>query len=414
MDPDSRFDLLGLNSLSMADLVHEAQMAGHETVRALSKTAELLLPRVRKETGLRDEVAQLLRVVAERWYRASAVNPTPPARSPWRTWASVALGGLFYESRIPGGSRTPRLADRLQWASEGLEGPHATRWHLLFGGNPDSDISPTLHGRPPDEVFLLRAAQAILDDLADSSRGSSPDVVLPRLTDLAGSTSARDVNAALQSMFPTYEQDSFLLLDPIRNPGITLCTLRWPSERANTQGSAYQVTVAPPPDSSSGDPGSVAAGAPPGSPMFYLPKWYGPSRTRPEWIDILRSMSEKQTRFPPPPSADCRENEGYRSLRSALVGGSPATELFDQVCWKGRPRDLPLLNQLLKDGSYVPEEETDSGYLEAELNELVSGDPRQGGDGGLWKLDRGKTVRRELGPDGTPKYLVVADAPATV
>jgi hypothetical protein len=411
MDTDRRFDLFGLNSLSLADLLFEAQVKDHETLHLLSKQAELLLPRVRNETSSREEVAQLLRGAAERWYRESAAAPSPSDRPPWPAWARAAWGGLFYESRVPGGSRTPRLADRLLWISEGKTGAHAPRWHLLFGGSSEEETSPTLNGRPPDQVLVLRVAQSILDDLAESPRGTSTTVVLPRLTDLAESVSPRDVNAALQALLPTYEQDSFLLLDPIRAPGVALCTLRWPSERANTAGSAYQIEIvaSASDDLGSGSVGSTDALA--GSTRFYLPKWYGPSRTRSEWIDILRSMAEKQTRLPPPSSAECRQNAGYGSLRNALVGGSPATDLFDQVCWKGRPRDLPLLNRLLKDGSYTPDEETDSGYLEAELNDLVSGDPRQGGDQGIWKLDGGKVVRRERGPDGSVRYAVGVDPP---
>ncbi len=406
MDADGRFDLFGLNSLNLTDVLHEAQTKDHEALRQLSKEAELLLPRVRKETGSREDVAQLLRLLAERWYLDSSAATAPSGRTPWPTWARSAWGGLFYESRVPGGSRTPRLADRLLWISEGKAGAHPARWHLLFGGSSDDEASPTLSGRPPDEVLLLRVAQSILDDLAEVPRGTAATVVLPRLTDLAESTAARDVNAALQALLPTYEQDSFLLLDPIRTPGVALCTLRWPSERANTSGSTYQLEIAPTSPVDSGDPTADPVDGPAGSLRFYLPKWYGPSRTRPEWIEILRSMSEKETRFPPPPSADCRENAGYRSLRAALVGGPPATDLFDQVCWKGRPRDLPLLNRLLKDGSYTPDEETDGGYLEAELNDLVYGDPRRGGEQGVWALDGGKVVRRDRGRDGSLRYSV--------
>jgi hypothetical protein len=412
MDADGRFDLFGLNALNLADVLREAQLADHETLHRLSKEAELLLPRVREETTSREQVARLVRLLAERWYLESPASPSPPTRPPWKAWATAAWGGLFYETRVPGGSRTPRLADRLLGVVEGKAGLHLPRWHLLFGGAPAEDPSPTLNGRPPDEVLILRVAQSILDDLAESPRGDAATLVLPRLTDLSESTSLRDVNAALQALLPTYDPDSFLLLDPIRTPGVALGTLRWPSERANSAGSAYQLEFMA---SDADDPASAASDGtdgPPGSLRFYLPKWYGPGRTRPEWIDILGAMSEKQARLPPPPSADCRQNAGYRSLRSALVSGAPATDLFDQVCWKGRPRDLPILNRLLKEGSYVPDEDTDSGYLEAELNDLTTGDPRRGGENGIWKLDGGKVVRRQVGPGGSPRYTVDPDTAA--
>jgi|GEM_PF-1663868 len=408
MDADGRFDLFGLNSLSLSDVLHEAERADHETLRRLAKEAELLLPRVRKETGSREDVTQLLRLLAERWYLESATTPAPPGRPPWRTWATAMWGGLFYESRVPGGSRTPRLADRLLWISEGKAGPHPARWHLLFGGSADEDASPTLNGRPPEEVLLLRVAQSILDDLAETPRGTSPTVVLPRLTDLAESTSSRDVNAALQALLPTYDADSFLLLDPIRTPGVALGTLRWPRERGTGGTSAYQLQFASGTDEATGAVSGEPLDASVGSLRFYLPKWFGPSRTPSEWIEILRSLADKQVRLPPPPSADCRQNAGYRSLRSALVGGPPATDLFDQVCWRGRPRDLPLFNRLMKDGSYTPDEETDSGYLEAELNDLAFGDPRHGADDGVWTLDVGKRVRRARAPDGSLRYTVEA------
>lgn len=406
MDADGRFDLFGLNSLNLADVLHQAQLADHEALRRLSKEAELLLPRVRQETGSRENVAQLLRLSAERWYLESGATTASATRPSWRTWATGAWRGLFFESRVPGGARTPRLADRLLWISEGKGGPHPARWHLLFGGGSDEETSPTLSGRPPDEVLVLRVAQSILDDLADTPRGDAPTVVLPRLTDLAESASARDVNAALQALLPTYDPDSFLLLDPIRTPGVPLGTLRWPSERGNTAGSAYQIELSAPASDDASVPPTDASGASVGSLRFYLPKWYGPGRTREEWIDILGAMADKQARLPPPPSADCRENDGYRSLRAALVEGPPATDLFEQVSWRGRPRDLPLLNRLLKDGAYTPDEDTDGGYLEAELNDLVSGDPRRGGETGVWKLGSGKLVRRLPGPAGMIRYVV--------
>jgi hypothetical protein len=406
MNSYDRFDLLLLNSLSLSDLVAQvASRKDRELERQFRHVAESLLPRVRRETGYREEISSLLRDLACRWSLGTA--PTQPlGDAPWLRWASTAWSGLFFESKVTGGRRKPRLADRLEWASHGRAEPEPALIGRLFGGAADLETPGSLAGRAPDEVVLVRVAQAILDDLAGSHRSHDASVALPHLDDLAGSVSAREVNSALQALFPSAGPDSFLFVDPSRNPGVVQCLLRWPTEGRGSSPPTYHLILrngTPSPDDLD------HAGA--ASPVPDLDDWTTTARSPLEWTDLLGRLAAAGGRLPTPSASTCRQSAGYLSLRSALLAGAPVNGLFASVHWKGRPTDLVLLNQLLTGGSLAPEYDTDGDYLEAELNHLVSGDPRVGGPSGEWSLPGGLGVRRVPATDGSRRYVLMPTNP---
>ncbi|HTT25402.1 MAG TPA: hypothetical protein VMH90_00370, partial [Thermoplasmata archaeon] len=401
-----RFDLVGLNSFNLARILEEADRRDRGLVHQVRHVAMSLLDRVRQETGDREEVTQLLRELACHWFLESPRPPARPGEPAWKEWATEAWAGLFYESRVTGGWRKPRLADRLLWASKGRSEPDAALRERLFGRSPAREEAETLQGRPHEEVLQLRVAQAILDDLAGSPRNGVTLVPLAHLDDLASSVSVREVNSTLQSLFHSYDDASFLLLDPNRNPEVGLCTIRWPSERREGAPSTYQLVVGSPTPEPAPSTGGGVPARPGTSPAADLADWVQLGRPRTDWIDLLTRALSDHARLPAPPSATCRQMPGYRSLRAALLQGPPLNDLFAKTQWKGRPTDLTLLNQLVATGALSPEVETDGDYLEAELNDLVTGDPRTGGEGGTWPLGGDRVVRRTFGGDGARRYAI--------
>ncbi|MCI4367409.1 MAG: hypothetical protein L3K08_06625, partial [Thermoplasmata archaeon] len=332
-----RFDLVALNSINLAHVVQEADRKDRALLHQVRHVADSLAPRVRTETGDADEVAQLLRDLSCHWYLESVRPPSAPGGRPWKAWASEAWGGLFYESRVTGGWRKPRLADRLLWASRGRSEPEAALRERIFHRPPGREESETLDGRSHEEVLVLRVAQAILDDLASTPRSTVPVVALPHLNDLAGAVNLREVNSALQSLFHSFDEASFLFLDPNRNPEVGLCTLHWPSERRGTPGALYQL-VQQADSSAAALPACPArTDTPRGDPAPDVSAWFAIARSRAEWIDLLTQLDGQGARLPPPPPTTCRQSGGYTSLRDALLQGPPINVLFAKVQWKGRP-----------------------------------------------------------------------------
>jgi hypothetical protein len=63
-----------------------------------------------------------------------------------------------------------------------------------------------------------------------------------------------------------------------------------------------------------------------------------------------------------------------------------------------------LVCQLLADGTIVPEVETDSDYLEAELGHIANGNAERRPSDGRWDLGHGWMVVREITPGSGRVY----------
>src|SRR5207244_10115841 len=76
-------------------------------LREVFRTAQALLPRVRAETEDPLLVSAILRKKTLDWYRRSPTDPN------WAEYMPLRLGGIFYESRVPGGRLSRKLSVRL-------------------------------------------------------------------------------------------------------------------------------------------------------------------------------------------------------------------------------------------------------------------------------------------------------------
>ena len=81
-----------------------------------------------------------------------------------------------------------------------------------------------------------------------------------------------------------------------------------------------------------------------------------------------------------------------------------ARKAFLAVRWRGKPSGLPLLCQLLSEGTFVPDVETDCDYLEAELDHLGHEHSDRRPEDGQWEIGHGWTVVREVGAGNERAY----------
>src|SRR5256884_3102004 len=106
LNPEEKFDLETTNLIDAPKLVEEAR-GDKRVLREVLRTAEALLPRVRAETEDPLLVSAILRNKTLDWVRHS------PSNSAWPETMPLRWGGIFYESRVPGGRLCRKLSTRL-------------------------------------------------------------------------------------------------------------------------------------------------------------------------------------------------------------------------------------------------------------------------------------------------------------
>src|SRR2546422_1531125 len=106
LNPEEKFDLEAMNLIDAPKLVEEAR-GDKRVLREVLRTAEALLPRVRAETEDPLLVSAILRNKTMDWVRHS------PSDSSWGDTMPLRWGGIFYESRVPGGRLCRKLSTRL-------------------------------------------------------------------------------------------------------------------------------------------------------------------------------------------------------------------------------------------------------------------------------------------------------------
>src|SRR5207247_4314018 len=106
MNPEEKFDIEAINAIDAPALVGETH-GDKRVLREVLRTAEALLPRVRAETEDPLLVSAILRAKTFDWYQRSPSDPSWVGSMPLR-W-----GGIFYESRVPGGRLSRKLSVRL-------------------------------------------------------------------------------------------------------------------------------------------------------------------------------------------------------------------------------------------------------------------------------------------------------------
>ena len=398
-DPTERFDIQTLNTVRFPDLLEEAH--GDPVLLAtIVHRAEALMARVKHELDDPLSAGAFLRDQVLRWYRESAEDPAWTTRMPGN-WA-----GLFAESRVNGGRLELWLNLRLWSLRERAARAGPLKQKLRRGLRRDRPEEAAI-GRTASQQIHAEVAQAILDDLASHTRDPETPLPLIRLSELAVRRQVPTVNDALALLFSAPESGPFVVLHPNRYPDCEEVLIRPPAPGAS--GAALAYSLGPgrplrkpvPRDRRAG--GSVGGGTgPEGGPSseeegdFEIDPatiWEAESVAPATWRRVVEEVRRARRRLDPPPK-DFRTRPVYGALRDLLLEDGDFRKAFLAARWRGRPAGLPLLVSLLQKGTITPDVATDHEYLEAELGELVQGDPHWNPTDGQWKV-RGWTITRE-------------------
>jgi hypothetical protein len=246
-------------------------------------------------------------------------------------------------------------------------------------------------------------AQAYLDDLAANPRNGDQPVPLEHLSDLARRTASAEVNNTLAEIFHPENTRSLTVLDPRFHPGMNSVTIRVVPAKNNQEASTYDLVQneanrVREPGAGRDAANEVAASSP----------WERQGLTDKDWLKLIKALEKRRQRLDAPPAENHRERESFLILRDLLLSDSSARKAFLAVHWKGRPSGLPLLVQLLSEGTLVPEADTDGDYLEAELDHLDRLNDGHGSKDGAWTIGHGWTVTREIRPGAVRVYTAGA------
>src|SRR5437899_117699 len=184
LNPEEKFDLEATNLIDAPKLVEEAR-GEKRVLRDVLRTAEALLPRVRAETEDPLLVSAILRNKTLDWVRRS------PSDSSWAETMPLRWGGIFYESRVPGGRLCRKLSTRLAGlitlcveASGAVAFLRAGVTGLFRGSAMMAKIVQFgLSSKRPRHV--QQVAQAYLDDLAANRCVGKQPLPLERLSEVA-------------------------------------------------------------------------------------------------------------------------------------------------------------------------------------------------------------------------------------
>jgi len=395
MNPEDKFDLEVVNSINLRAVLEQARgdkRLLHQVVRA----AEALLPRVRAETEDPILVSGILRDKTLDWFRRSPTDRT------WTETAPLRWGGMFHESRVPGGRLSRKLSIRLAGLIGQCVDAAGTMAFLragvtgLFRGSKmmAKAVQFSLGSKRPR--FTQQVAQAYLDDLANGPRDGDGSLPLEGLSALARRNGTTEVNITLTELFPQETANLLTVIDPRFHLGMSALSIRIVPARNQEDGATYDLVQASARSSRKSTNADAAnVDADPTSP------WEREGITKKDWALLLRDLAKRKGRLDPPPRENARDRESYLSLRELILTDAAARKAFLGVHWKGRPSSLVLLCELLSKGSLVPDVETDGAYLEAELDHL---DQDLEGREGEWDVGHGWTVVREKGTGGVATY----------
>ena len=396
MNPEEQFDIEALNSMDWHALVEEAR-EDKRLLRDVVRAAEALLPRVRADTEDPVLAGAILRNKTLDWYRKSSSDPSWPERMP------VRWGGIFHESRVPGGRLSRKLSTRLVNLINECVNASGTAEVLrvgfagLFRGSAvvKSMVQFGLGSKRPR--LTQQVSQAYLDDLAANPRNGDQPVPLERLSEVAGRTGSAEANITLSELFHHSDTRSFIVLDQRFRPGMNDIAIRVVPARNSEEASTYDLVLATRMPES-GNASDATTEAVPSSP------WERQDLTGRDWLDLLLSLQKRKVKLDPPPREHSRDRESYLGLRNLVMSDASAREAFLAVRWKGKPSGLPLLCRILSEGTWEPEVETDGDYLEAELDHLDREHAAGRSKDGQWKIGHGWTVVREIGAGSVRTY----------
>jgi len=401
-NPMERFDLPALNALPLAGVV-DAAHGDPELLAAIVRQAEVLMDRVKQELDDPLIAGAFLREMVFRWYRES------PKDSEWAAHAAQSWGGLFAESRTSGGRRAPWLNGRVWSVREQAIRAGGLGRRLKRGLMRDRKAEGSVE-RTPSQQIRAEVGQAILDDLAARSRDRDAPVPLVRLSELAVRRQVPTINDALGLLFSGPEMGPFVLLHPNRYPECDELQIRPPTPGASGAALAYTLTtgrggrrsVGRGRGAASSDTSRMDGEGPSGESEEELDAttvWDAEEVDPATWRRVIKERRRERHRLDPPPK-DCRTRAAYAALRTLLLEEADFRQSFLAVKWRGRPSGLPLLASLLQKGTLTPEVATDHEYLEAELGDLVQGDPQWHPSDGSWTTPHWTIVREGTHGEG--------------
>ena len=397
MNPEERFDLEAINTIDLQALVEEAR-GEKELLREVMRRAKALLPRVRAETEGPLLVGAILRLKTLDWYRRSPSDPS------WVEEMPLRWGGIFHESREPGGRLSRKLSARLasliaECVKAGGAGASVRASVTGFLRSSASAVPFGKGSKRPHQSVIPQVAQAYLEELAANGRNGDQPLPLERLSGLARRIGSAEVNRTLGELFPQDGAGSLTVLDQRFHPDMNTWIIRVVPPKASDDAATYdlvQPNAHPLRESGALDVATTEAG--PNS------HWERKDMTKDDWFGLLRSFEKRKARMAPPPRENYRDRESYLGLRELILADTSARRAFLAVRWRGKPSGLALLCQLLSEGTLAPEVETDGDYLEAELEHLDNGHADRRPKDGQWKVGHGWTVVREVAEGNVRTY----------
>lgn len=402
MNPEEKFDLEAVNSIDTRLLLEQAR-GDKRVLREVVRTAEALLPRVRAETEDPILVSGILRTKTQDWFHRS-----PSARD-WTAEMPLRWGGMFHESRVPGGRLSRKVSVRLTGlinqgvAASGTAAFFRAGMTGLFRGSKmmAKAVQFSLGSKRPR--LTQQVAQAYLDDLAANPRHGSDHIPLERLSDVARRLGSQEVNMTLAELFPAESTNVLTVLDPRFHPGMGALVIRIVPGKNSEDATTYDLHQAEArPSRRSGSTAEATFDAVSGSP------WERDTLTKKEWLVVLKALEKQKAKLESPPRENPRDRESYLSLRDLILTDASARKAFNVVHWKGRPSGMVLLCRLLSKGTLEPEVETDGDYLEAELEHVANGQADRVAKEGQWDLGHGWTILREVGKGRVRTYRAAA------
>ncbi len=384
MNPEDKFDLEVVNSINLRAVLEQAR--GDRSALASGPRRNR-----RPDPRQRNPSRQDARLVSSQ----SGGPDMDGDRAP-------SVGGMFHESRVPGGRLSRKLSIRLAGLISQCVDAAGTMAFLragvtgLFRGSAmmAKALQFSLGSKRPR--FTQQVAQAYLDDLANGPRDGDGSLPLERLSALARRNGTTEVNITLTELFPQETANLLTVIDPRFHLGMSALSIRIVPARNQEDEVTYDLVQASARSSRKSTNADAAnVDADPTSP------WEREGITKKDWALLLRDLAKRKGRLDPPPRENARDRESYLCLRELILTDAAARKSFLGVHWKGRPSSLVLLCELLSKGSLVPDVETDGAYLEAELDHL---DQDLEGREGEWDVGHGWTVVRQKGSGGTPTY----------
>src|SRR2546425_5322761 len=361
LNPEEKFDLEAANLIDAPKLVEEAR-GDKRVLRDVLRTAEALLPRVRAETEDPLLVSAILRNKTLDWVRRS------PSDSSWAETMPLRWGGIFYESRVPGGRLCRKLSTRLAGlitlcveASGAVAFLRAGVTGLFRGSAMIAKIVQFgLSSKRPRHV--QQVAQAHLDDLAANRCAGKQPLPLERLSEVARRTGSAEVNITLVELFSQEGTGTLIVLDPRFHPGMDPVTIRVVAPKSQDDAATYDLVhggVRATRESAAAEDASAEATT--ASP------WERSDMTKKEWLGMFKSLAKRKERLEEPPGENSRDRESYIGLRDLVLADASVRQAFLAVHWKCTPRGLALLGQLLSAGTLVPRFATDAAFRGANL-----------------------------------------------